>query len=49
VSGSDGTITGVELDVAALVAAIDARLASNGDGDDVGDLTAPITISWRKR
>jgi hypothetical protein len=49
VSGSDGSITGVELDVAALVAAIDARLASNSDGDDVGDLTAPIAIDWRTR
>ena len=47
VSGADGTITGVELDVAALVAAIDARLASNSAGD--GDLTAPIAISWRVR
>lgn len=46
VSGADGAITGVELDVAALLAAIDARLASDGDG---GDLTAPIAISWRIR
>ena len=42
-SGVDGTITGVEVDVTGLLAAIDARLA--GDGD----LTSPITITWRKR
>jgi hypothetical protein len=49
VSGAHGAITGVELDVAALVAAIDARLAGNGDGDGVRDLTAPIAIDWRIR
>jgi hypothetical protein len=42
-SGVDGTITGVEVDVTGLLAAIDARLA--GDGD----LTSPLTITWRKR
>ena len=42
-SGVDGTITGVEVDVAGLLAAIDARLAGGGD------LTSPLTISWRKR
>jgi hypothetical protein len=43
VSGRHGAITGVDLDVAALVAGIDARLA--GDGD----LTAPIAIGWKAR
>ncbi len=42
-SGLQGTITGVEVDVAGLLAAIDARLAGGGD------LTSPLTISWRKR
>lgn len=42
-SGADGTITGVDVDVTALLAAIDARLAGEGD------LTEPIAISWRTR
>jgi uncharacterized protein len=42
-SGVDGSITGVEVDVTELLAAIEARLA--GDGD----LASPITINWRKR
>ena len=42
-SGMGGEITGIDLDVAALLAAIDARLA--GDGD----LTSPVAMSWRTR
>jgi predicted metal-dependent hydrolase len=44
-SGAGGTITGVELDVPGLIAAIDARLATlEGTGPD-----GPLTIDWRKR
>jgi ABC-type amino acid transport substrate-binding protein len=42
-SGLGGQITGVDVDVAALLAAIDARLG--GDGD----LASPIAIRWRMR
>ena len=42
-SGASGTITGVDLDVGALVTAIDGRLAG------VTDLGAPVVIRWRKR
>jgi hypothetical protein len=42
-SGMGGEITGIDLDVAALLAAIDARLA--GDGD----LASPVAIRWRTR
>jgi uncharacterized protein len=44
-SGAGGTITGVDLDVPGLIAAIDARLAAlEGTGRD-----GPLTIDWRKR
>jgi predicted metal-dependent hydrolase len=42
-SGVGGSITGVDLDVDGLLAAIDARLAGTTD------LTTPITIGWRMR
>ncbi len=42
-SGVGGTITGVDLDVDGLLAAIDARLAGTTD------LSTPITIGWRMR
>ncbi len=42
-SGVDGTITGVEVDITGLLAAVDARLT------DGGDLTSPLTITWRRR
>jgi predicted metal-dependent hydrolase len=42
-SGAGASVSGVTLDVAALLSAIDARLA------DPGDLAAPIAIDWRKR
>jgi predicted metal-dependent hydrolase len=42
-SGMGGEITGIDLDVAALLAAIDARLA--GDGD----LASVVAIRWRTR
>jgi predicted metal-dependent hydrolase len=42
-SGAGASVSGVTLDVAALLSAIDARLA------DPGDLAAPIAINWRKR
>jgi uncharacterized protein len=42
-SGMGGQITGIDVDVAALLAAIDDRL----DGD--GDLASPIEIMWRTR
>jgi hypothetical protein len=46
-AGRSGTITGVELDVAALLESIDARLAAlDGDPRSVGE---PITIAWGKR
>jgi uncharacterized protein len=41
--GVQGSITGIELDVEALIGAIDARLAG------VTDLDAPIAITWRPR
>ncbi|HEV8699416.1 MAG TPA: DUF309 domain-containing protein [Candidatus Limnocylindrales bacterium] len=44
-SGSAGTITGVELDVAGLLASIDSRLAAlDGAGTD-----GPLAIDWRRR
>lgn len=42
-SGAAGSITGVELDVAALLASIDERLA------DPTGIDTPITIDWRTR
>jgi predicted metal-dependent hydrolase len=42
-AGAEGAITGVDLDVAALLAAIDARLAGTVE------LAAPISIDWRTR
>jgi hypothetical protein len=42
-SGYGGSVTGVKLDVGALLAAIDARLAGSTD------LAAPIAIDWRRR
>lgn len=44
-SGAGGTITGVELDVPGLIAAIDARLAALEETGRDG----PLTIDWRKR
>lgn len=44
-SGSAGSITGVELDVAGLLASIDSRLAAlDGAGTD-----GPLAIDWRRR
>jgi predicted metal-dependent hydrolase len=43
-SGASGSITGVEVDVAALVASIETRLAVLGVGTD-----GPLTIDWRPR
>lgn len=42
-SGAGGSVSGVALDAAALLAAIDARL------DGSADLTTPIAIDWRRR
>lgn len=42
-SGASGSITGVDVDVEALLEAIDARLARSGQ------LSDPIEIDWRKR
>ena len=42
-SGVGASITGVDLDVDAVITAIDARLAG------AADLTAPIEIGWRRR
>lgn len=42
-SGADGAITGVDLDVQALLASVDARLAGSAE------LATPITIGWRMR
>ena len=42
-SGVGGSITGVDLDVEGLLAAIDTRLAGTTD------LSTPITIGWRMR
>ena len=42
-SGVGGSVSGVTLDVGALLSAIDARLA------DSADLAAPIAIDWRRR
>jgi predicted metal-dependent hydrolase len=44
-SGATGSITGVEVDIAALLASIDARLAALEDPA----LDAPVTIDWRTR
>jgi len=44
-TGAAGAITGVDLDVAGLIAAIEARLAAlDGAGGD-----GPLTIDWRRR
>ena len=45
VSGAGGTITGVELDVPGLIAAIAARLAALEETERDG----PLTIDWRRR
>jgi hypothetical protein len=42
-SGVGGSITGVDVDVDAVITAIDARLAG------AAELTAPIEIGWRTR
>ena len=42
-SGVGGSVSGVIIDVGALLSAIDARLA------DSADLAAPIAIDWRRR
>lgn len=42
-SATGGSVSGVALDAAALLAAIDARL------DGSADLTTPIAIDWRRR
>jgi predicted metal-dependent hydrolase len=44
-SGSAGSITGVELDVAELLASIDARLGAL----DGSDTDRPLAIDWRRR
>jgi len=41
--GASGTITGVDVDVAALLDAIDARLSG------ARELGAPVAIGWRRR
>jgi hypothetical protein len=43
VAGAGGSITGIDVDVAAVLAAIDARLAGTSD------LVVPIRIDWRTR
>ena len=42
-AGADGAITGVDLDVPGLIAAIDARL------DGTTAIAVPIAIDWRMR
>ena len=42
-SGAGGSVSGVSLDIAALLSAIDGRLAESAD------LAAPIAIDWRRR
>jgi uncharacterized protein len=42
-SGASGAITGIDLDVERLLAAIEARLSG------AAELGAPIAIGWRKR
>lgn len=42
-SGAGGSVSGVDLDVAALLSAIDSRLAGSAD------LATPIAIDWRRR
>ena len=44
-SGSGGAITGVDVDVAGLIAAIEGRLAALDDAGRDG----PLTIDWRRR
>ena len=44
-SGAAGSITGVEVDVAALLASIDARLSALEDPA----MDAPLAIDWRPR
>jgi hypothetical protein len=43
VAGAGGSITGIDVDMAAVLAAIDARLAGTSD------LASPIRIDWRTR
>jgi predicted metal-dependent hydrolase len=43
-SGAGGSITGVDVDVAALLASIEARLRAA----DRGEADGPLTISWRR-
>ena len=42
-SGAGGSVSGVSLDIASLLSAIDARLGGSAD------LAAPIAIDWRRR
>jgi hypothetical protein len=42
-SGASGAITGIELDIDDLLAAIDSRLSG------ATDLATPVTIGWRRR
>jgi hypothetical protein len=44
-SGATGSITGIELDVTALLAAIDTRLVAL----DGGAVNGPLAIEWRRR
>jgi len=44
-SGVDGWITGVEVDVVALLASIEKRLAAL----DGGEADGPLAIAWRRR
>ena len=44
-SGAGGSITGVEVDIVALLASIDARLTALEDPA----MDAPLTIDWRPR
>jgi hypothetical protein len=44
-SGAAGSITGVEVDIVALLASIDARLAALDDPA----MDAPLSIDWRPR
>jgi uncharacterized protein len=43
-SGATGSISGVDVDVAALLASIEARLGAA----DRGDADGPLTITWRR-
>jgi predicted metal-dependent hydrolase len=44
-SGAAGSVTGVELDVDALLASIEARLRAL----DLGEADGPLRIAWRRR